>query len=257
RCPERVEPHRRRSQSRHRLFRSVTGAVLEIDGASKDYRALRPLRIQHLSVAASESVAIVGLDQAAAEVLVNLATGASLPDAGEVRVFGRATSAIADADDWLSVVDRFGIVSGRAVLLDELTVIQNLAMPFTLDIEPPPPDVRDRATSLANEVGLPDSVAQRRIADLDAAARLRVRLGRALALGPSLLLLEHASAGLSAADATETGRRIRSVAGRRGAAVLALTVDEGFARAVADRVLTLEAATGRLRERGVRKWFRG
>jgi hypothetical protein len=39
--------------------------------------------------------------------------------------------------------------------------------------------------------------------------------------------------------------------------VLAATSDERYARAIADRVLVLEPATGRLRERGFRKWFRG
>ena len=59
---------------------------------SKDYRGLRPLRIQELRVAAAEHVALVGLDQPMAEVFVNLVTGASLPDHGDVRVFGRSTS---------------------------------------------------------------------------------------------------------------------------------------------------------------------
>src|SRR5262249_9007740 len=113
----RVQPHRRRSQSgdRRRMM------VLEIAGVSKSYGALRPLRLQQLAVASGESWAIVGLDQAAAELFVNLITGATLPDAGEVRIFGRPTAAIADSTDWLATVDRFGIVSDRAVLLDRLS----------------------------------------------------------------------------------------------------------------------------------------
>jgi ABC-type transporter Mla maintaining outer membrane lipid asymmetry ATPase subunit MlaF len=232
-------------------------ALLEIDGVSKDYRSLRPLRIQHLSIAPGELVAVLGFDRAAAEVLVNLVTGAGLPDAGCIRVFGRATSAIADADDWLATVDRFGIVSERAVLLEDLSVIQTLAMPYSLEIEPPPDDVRARAAALAAEVGLPESAGDRRLSNLDAYGHLRVRVGRALALSPALLLLEHASAGLSAEDAAAAGRWIRAVAARRGAAALAATADEGFARAVADRVLILEPGSGRLRERGLRGWFRG
>jgi ABC-type transporter Mla maintaining outer membrane lipid asymmetry ATPase subunit MlaF len=232
-------------------------ALLEIEGVSKDYRALRPLRIQRLSIAPGESVAILGFDRAAAEVLVNLVTGAGLPDAGSIRVFGRPTSAIATADDWLATVDRFGIVSERAVLLDDLSVIQNLAMPYSLDIEPPPDDVRARAAALAVEVGLPGSAGDRRLSDLEGTDRLRVRLGRALALSPALLLLEHVSAGLSEKDAVAAGRWIRSVAAKRGAAALAATADEHFARAIADRVLVLEPASGRLREPGWRGWFRG
>lgn len=235
----------------------MTTAVLEFAGTSKDYRGLRPLRIERLTVAAGEQIAILGFDQVSAEVFINLATGATLPDAGEVSVFGRPTSAIADSADWLATVDRFGIVSERAVLLDQLTVVQNLAMPFTLEIEPPPDDIRQRAERLAAEVGLPASTWTRPVAELDAARRARVRLGRALALDPAVLLLEHVSAGLDRHDVAKLGADMRATAARRSVALVALTSDEPFARAVASRVLTLEPATGRLRERKGLRWFGG
>ncbi|MBZ5557966.1 MAG: hypothetical protein LAO77_11890 [Acidobacteriia bacterium] len=233
----------------------MTAAILEIAGVSKDYRGLRPLRIHELTVAAGEPVALLGFDQPAAEVFINLVTGASLPDAGHVRLFGRATSEIADSADWLATVDRFGIVSERAVLLEQLTVIQNLAMPFTLDIEPPGDDVHARAARLASEVGLPESTWTRPVGELDVAAHVRVRLGRALALDPAVLLLEHVSAGLSPADAGTLGGDLRALAGRRGAAVVAATADEGFAGAVASRVLALDPATGRFRDHRRSGWF--
>src|SRR5437879_5817418 len=100
--------------------------VLQLVNVRKQYQSLRPLRINDLRIDAGERVAGSGLDAGAAEVLVNLVTGASLPEEGEVRVLGRATSSIADSDDWLASLDRFGIVSPRAVLLDAATVLQNL-----------------------------------------------------------------------------------------------------------------------------------
>jgi ABC-type lipoprotein export system ATPase subunit len=87
-------------------------------------------------------------------VFVNLATGATLPEEGTVRVFGRATSEIADSADWLATVDRFGIVSERVVLLEQFTPLQNIAMSLTLDVEPFPADVRQRAEQLAREAGV-------------------------------------------------------------------------------------------------------
>ena len=60
------------------------------------------------------------------------------PTKGEVLVRDHSTAAIADGDEWLASLDRFGIVSPRAVLLDAATLLQNLAMPFTLDIDPIP-----------------------------------------------------------------------------------------------------------------------
>jgi predicted ABC-type transport system involved in lysophospholipase L1 biosynthesis ATPase subunit len=237
----------------------VTAAVLEFAGISKDYRGLRPLRIAALKIAAGEEVAILGFDQVSAEVFVNLATGATLPDAGEVRVLGRPTSAITDSADWLATLDRFGIVSERAVLLDQLTVIQNLALPFTLDIEPPAADVRARAEGLAREVGLPEASWTQSVAGLEANGRVRVRLGRAIALDPAVLLLEHVSASVGRDAVVALASDVRAIARRRGVAIVAATADEAFARAVAvtGRVLTLEPSSGRLRERRRLRWFGG
>lgn len=223
--------------------------ILDLSGVVKNYGALRPLRIERLTIAPGDRLALLGLDQPAAEVLINLLTGATLPDAGEVRVFGRSTSAIADSAEWLALLDRFGIVSERAALLEALTVIQNLAMPFSLDIEPPPPSIAQQAASLAREAGLLPPVTSQRVGDLDPVLRLRVRLGRALALDPALLLLEHPSAALSRRDVAAVAGHIHALARKRNLATLAITADASFAAGVADLVLTLEPATGRLHRR--------
>jgi ABC-type transporter Mla maintaining outer membrane lipid asymmetry ATPase subunit MlaF len=232
----------------------VTPAALEIAGVTKDYRGLRPLRIQQLTVGAADTVAILGFDRASAEVFVNLVTGATLPDAGTVHVFGHATASIGDGAEWLQTLDRFGIVTERAVLLDPLTVVQNLSIPFTLEIEPPPDEVRRRAEAIALEVGLPKASWTNAVAHLDAADRARVRLGRALAVEPVLVLLEHVSASLAPAAASAFAADVRRIAATRRIATVAATADDTFARAVAARVLKLEPASGRLVERR-RGWF--
>ena len=231
----------------------TTGPIVEITALSKNYHGLRPLRIEKLVVAERDLVAILGLDQPMAETFINLVTGTTLPERGEVKIFGRPTTAIDDSADWLSVVDRFGIVSERAVLLDPLSVIQNLTIPFTLDIDPPPDEFRERAILLARSVGLPEADWRRSVAELDAVGRVRIRLARALALDPDVLLLEHANAGLSAEAAATFGADIRRIASKRGCALVALTAAPQFAAAVAPRVLTLDPASGRLSERG-RNW---
>jgi ABC-type sulfate/molybdate transport systems ATPase subunit len=233
----------------------VSPAVFELSGISKGYGGLRPLRVASLAIGSSERVALVGLDRPAAETLVSLATGASLPDTGEVRAFGRSTAAIADGTEWLATVDRFGLVTERAVLLDALSVVQNLAIPFSLDIEPPDAPVRERAVALARETALDPAAWDRRVGELDPASRLRVRLGRALALDPGVLLLEHPTVAVDRSAVGALGRDVRRIAERRGIALLVLTADEEFAAAAADRVLRLDPATGRLAETR-RGWWR-
>ena len=223
-------------------------AVLQVQGLRKHYGGLRPLRLSALSVMPGERVAMLGLDAPAAEILVNILTGATLPDEGDVQVFGRATSSIADADDWLTTLDRIGMVSARAILVGELTVAQTIAMAFTLSLDPVPDAVLADVRRLAREVGLSEFDLEQSIADAAPLTKARCRLARALAQQPSVLLLEHANA-LVPGDPIGFGRAIATLAKTRGLAVIALTADIAFARAVAHRVLVLDGATGDLKER--------
>ena len=106
--------------------------------------------------------------------------------------------------------------------------------------------------ALAREIGSSERDWDRRLGELGSAARLRVRLGRALALDPAIVLFEHPSAGLAREEVVAMGRDIRGVlerrhrSGGRALASLTLTADLDFAGAVATRVLTLDPASGRL-----------
>ena len=222
--------------------------VLTLSGVSKTYGGLRPLRVRSLSVTAGDVVALAGFDQTMAEVFVNLVTGATLPEEGDVRVFGRPTAEIADSADWLSTVDRFGIVSERVVLLEQFTPLQNIAMSLTLDIDPLAGEVRAQAAALATAVGLPEETHDLPVADGTVAARHRVRLARALATSPSVLLVEHPIAGLEAQEVAPLAADIRRVAAERKLAVIVLAAEPSSAAPFAPRTLRLNGGTGELTE---------
>jgi putative ABC transport system ATP-binding protein len=225
----------------------LSKTVLRVANVRRAYSGLRPLRVNDLSIAAGERVALSGLDAGAAEVLVNLVTGASLPDEGEVFVADRSTASIADGDDWLEWLDRFGIVSPRAVLLDGATLLQNLAMPITLDIEPVQPDVAAKVTAMARDAGIEAQWLERPIAALDQAIQIRAHLVRAIALEPSLLILEHPTARLAPGEGKAFGEIVERVAGARGLATLIISEDEAFSTAAAARRLALQGGTGELK----------
>lgn len=222
--------------------------VLSISSVTKNYGALRPLRLERLELQKGQQIALVGLDQPAAEVFINLVTGAGLPDAGTVAVCGQQTAAITGSDEWLATLDRFGIVSQRAPLLESLTVAQNLSLSFTLDIDPPPDAVRQRVVTLATDVLLPEASWDRPAQGLSPPDRLRLRLARALALDPVLLIIEHPSAELDRQDVVPLARDIRALIERRGTTAITLTMDREMADAIAPRTLTLDPANGRLKE---------
>jgi len=221
--------------------------ILELSNISKAYGGLRPLRVRALSVMPGTVTALAGFDQTTAEVFVNLVTGATLPEEGTVRVFGRATSEIADSADWLATVDRFGIVSERVVLLDQFTPLQNIALSLTLDVEPLPADVRERVEGLARAAGLDDRTFDRPVGDSGVGLRHRVRLARALATSPAVLLIEHPVAGLDPHEIGPLASDItRAAAG--AVAVIVLAADASTATPFAMQVLTLNGGTGELTE---------
>jgi branched-chain amino acid transport system ATP-binding protein len=235
----------------------VSEPVLELQDVSKSYGGLRPLRIARLALREGERVALVGLDGPAAETLVNLVTGASLPDQGRVALFARDTASINDPEDWLSLLEHLGIVSARAVLLDDLTVAQNIATAYTLSIDPVSGDVMADVRRLAAEVGLDPDWLDRRVAESPVHVRPRCHLAKAMAMNPLLLVLEHANA-FAPDDAPALACRVGDIARTRGLAVLVITAEDAFARAAADRVLTVSAATGELKDRsGLRRFLPG
>lgn len=220
--------------------------LVALRGVLKDYHGLRPLRVEHLELGDAETVALLGVDRAAAEVLVNLITGATLPDAGEVEVFGASTRGIPDSEAWFRLLDQIGILSERVVLLDELTVEQNLALPMTLEVDALAAAVRARVEQLAAEIGIPAEVLRRPMADADSTTRTRVRLGKALALDPRVLLAEHPSAALAPEDAPRFAADLSGIAARRRLAMLVVTADAALGAAACQRLLRLQPATGAL-----------
>jgi predicted ABC-type transport system involved in lysophospholipase L1 biosynthesis ATPase subunit len=229
--------------------------LVRLRGVSKDYRSLRPLRIARLDLVAGQSLALVGLDQAMAQIFVDLVTGAILPDSGEVEAFGRPTSAIADPGTWLATLDQFVLFTDRAVLVEQFTVEQNLAIPLSLSVDSLAPDVRTRVAELAREVGLEREL-DRQAGVIAPSARARIRLGRALALAPRVLVGEHPTATLSEGDAATLAGELARIIAARGLASIIVTADPNVARTVARDVLVLEPATGALTPAsGWRRWF--
>ena len=229
--------------------------LVHIEGVTKQYGGLRPLRVRRLMIGARDRVALAGLDGPAAETLVHLVTGASVPDEGVVRVEGRDTREIATDTEWLASLDRFGMVTARAVLIGPLPIEQNLALPLTLSIDPMASDVRATVERLADLVGL----ARARLTDvastLSAEELVRVHLARALATRPVLLLLEHPTAGVDEARRREAlGRTLRASTETLGIGWLAVTSDPDFVRGSAATQLTLKPATGEVTGDG--RWWR-
>lgn len=215
----------------------------------KPFGGSAPLRIATLELGEGDHVVLAGLDALAAEMFIHVLTGAALPEAGRIEVFGESTHDIQTDTAWLASLDRFGLVSNRAVLLDQSTIAQNLALPMTLSIDPMADDVRATADALAAEVGLASGRLNDLAGTMNPDERMRAHLARAIATNPTVLLLEHPTTSLGA-GAGAFGETLAAMSRARGLAWLAISDDEVFARASGGRVLRVNPSTGAVQPAG-------
>jgi predicted ABC-type transport system involved in lysophospholipase L1 biosynthesis ATPase subunit len=222
------------------------GSLIDLNGITKAYGAAHPLRLNDLRLDRGDRVTIAGLDRPAAETLLNLITGASVPETGDVIVAGQNTRDIATDTAWLASLDRFGIVTHRAVLMDVVSTAGNLALPITLAIDPMSRETRAAVARLAAEVELDEGRLDVPAGTLTEAERLRLHLARALASRPDVLILEHPTERLEPAEARAAfGRVLDAAATRRGIGWLAVSDDETFSRTAGGARLRLDPRTGR------------
>jgi ABC-type polar amino acid transport system ATPase subunit len=133
-------------------------------------------------------------------------------------------------------------------------VIQNLALPLTLEIDPVPEEARQKVMALGIECDIPYDWLAQPVAAVPPAVRARVHLARALALGPAVLLLEHPTAAIPEEERATFGAVVARVCDARALTALAITLDMTFARSAAHRTLTLQPATGQLVSARRRWW---
>ncbi|HET7731062.1 MAG TPA: ABC transporter ATP-binding protein [Usitatibacter sp.] len=216
--------------------------MLQVRGLAKSFGAGGALlEGLDLDVAAGQWVAIVGESGSGKSTLLNIVAGLDRPDAGEVRLDGRALDY--GDDDGLAHWRRahVGFVFQAFHLLPYLTVAENVALPLALQ-RVAAKERGERAEAMLQAVGL-GGLGARRPGSLSGGEMQRAAIARALVHRPRLLLADEPTGNLDERHAGAVldclGAAVRSA----GAAALMVT-HSAIAAARADRVLRLSA--GRL-----------
>ncbi len=211
--------------------------MLEARGLSRSFSPGSALldRID-LTVAPGEWVAIVGESGSGKSTLLNVIAGLDRPEAGEVRLDGKAVD-YAD-DDSLALWRRrhLGFVFQAFHLLPYLTVAENVALPLAL-LGAGAGERGERASALLASVGL-GGLERRRPATLSGGEMQRAAIARALVHSPRLLLADEPTGNLDEGAAGAVLDCLGDAVRRAGAAALMVTHSR-LAAARADRVLRL------------------
>jgi phospholipid/cholesterol/gamma-HCH transport system ATP-binding protein len=130
-----------------------------------------------------------------------------------------------------------GFLFQNAALFDSISVGENVAFPLRRHTRFPDAEIRQRARQKLADVGL-DSAYDAMPADLSGGMRKRAGLARAMALDPSILLVDEPSAGLDPITSEEIDQLL--LARRKaGTTLLVVTHNIPSARLLGDRLVML------------------
>jgi putative ABC transport system ATP-binding protein len=221
---------------------TAAAPLIAFDDVRRDYDDGRVTALAgvSLSIAAGETVSIIGRSGSGKSTLVHLGAGLDSPTAGQVRFENRP---VAGRRAWTRLrAARIGIVFQAFFLLPSLTALGNVMAPM-LGVEPDRRRRRDCAAALLERVGLGDRLGHRPSA-LSGGERQRVAIARALANRPSLVLADEPTGNLDSATAEGVLDLMFETAAETAAALVIVTHDPTVAARAGRQIELLD---GRLR----------
>ena len=218
--------------------------ALVLEGIRKSFGPNEVLKGIDLSVAPHEVVCLIGASGSGKSTLLRCTNLVEPVDSGRVVVEGEEITA--EGVDANRVRRRIGIVYQSFNLFPHMTVLRNITLAPREALRMDRKTAEDYATSLLERFGLADR--RDEYPDrLSGGQQQRVAIVRALAMRPSIMLLDEVTSALDPELVAEVLNVIRELAGE-GMTMLIATHEMGFARDIADRVCFLEE--GRILEQG-------
>jgi sulfate/thiosulfate transport system ATP-binding protein len=193
-----------------------------------DFTALDDVSVE---VAPGSLTALLGPSGSGKSTLLRVIAGLEAPDAGSVLIEERDMTGRRPQDRGV------GFVFQHYAAFKHMTVYQNVA--FGLSIRKRPrAEIRERVAELLDLVQL-DGLANRYPSQLSGGQRQRMGLARALAVDPSVLLLDEPFGALDARVRTELRAWLRRLHDETHTTTVIVTHDQEEAMEVADEVVVM------------------
>ncbi|MGY2256743.1 amino acid ABC transporter ATP-binding protein [Pseudomonas reactans] len=224
-------------------------ALIEFQGFNKFFGEAQVLKGIDLRVQSGEVVVILGPSGCGKSTLLRCLNGLEVAHSGSLRFAGNEL--LDKKTDWRQVRQDIGMVFQSYHLFPHMSVLDNLLLGPLKVQKRDPREAREQAEKLLERVGLAD----KRDAfprQLSGGQQQRIAIVRSLCMNPQVMLFDEVTAALDPEMVKEVLEVIQGLA-RDGMTLLIVTHEMAFARAVADRVVFMEA--GRILEQNTPEAF--
>ncbi len=224
-------------------------ALIEFQGFNKFFGEAQVLKGIDLSVQSGEVLVILGPSGCGKSTLLRCLNGLEVAHSGSLRFAGKEL--LDNHTDWRQVRQDIGMVFQSYHLFPHMSVLDNILLGPLKVQKRDPREAREQAEKLLERVGLAD----KRDAfprQLSGGQQQRIAIVRSLCMNPQVMLFDEVTAALDPEMVKEVLEVIQGLA-RDGMTLLIVTHEMAFARAVADRVVFMEA--GRILEQNTPEAF--
>ena len=211
--------------------------IVRMQRVNKWFGKFQVLKDIDFSVAAGEKIVICGPSGSGKSTLVRLVNGLEVPQDGTVEVDGVVL------DDNPRAIDRVrrevGMVFQQFNLFDHLTVLDNLVLAPVWVKRMRRPEAEALAMTYLERVRIAEQ-ARKYPGQLSGGQQQRVAIARALCMSPKIMLFDEPTSALDPEMIKEVLDVMVELASE-GMTMICVTHEMGFARAVADRMVFMDA----------------
>jgi branched-chain amino acid transport system ATP-binding protein len=227
--------------------------LLQVDAVTVRFGGLVALNGVSIGVKAGAIQAVIGPNGAGKSTLLNVVTGLYRASEGAVRFSGETISGVAPHQ-----IARMGVARSfqNTELFGEMSALENVMLGLdrhyaasafgcawhTASWRRSEVAARERSRELLSLVGLADDEATPAAA-LPFGKQRRLEIARALATGPSLLLLDEPAAGLRAAEVEALNRILLGLRAQQNITILVIDHVMALVMAISDCVSVLNFGT--------------
>jgi urea transport system ATP-binding protein len=216
--------------------------MLAVTGLNQYYGGSHILRNLSFEVPAGKVTALLGRNGVGKTTLLKTLMGLVAAATGSVRFADRDLTAAAPYERARAGI---GYVPQGREIFPRLTVVENLEM--GLATQPRAARVPERVFEMFPVLR---QMLHRRGGDLSGGQQQQLAIGRALAMGPRLLILDEPTEGIQPSIIKDIERAIRALAASGEMAILLVEQYYDFARSLADQYLVMERGEIVARGRG-------